>query len=80
MVDRHERRKGVGITEARVWPVSQAKNLKGVKINSSDTVEANRNDGYLVTLHSTFHETPFFFSQFSCSSAGQYINSVSEKL
>lgn len=45
MVDRHDRRKGVGITETRVCPVSQVKNLKEVKINSSNTVEANRNDG-----------------------------------
>lgn len=49
MVDKGERRMGVGVTEARVWPVSQVKNLKEVKINSSDTVDANRNDGYLVT-------------------------------
>lgn len=49
MVDSYERRTGVCITEVRVWCLSPVKNLKKVKIHSSNTVEANRNDGYLVT-------------------------------
>lgn len=44
-----ERRKGVSVIEARVWSMSQMKNLKEGMINSSNTVEANRNDRYLVT-------------------------------
>lgn len=45
MVDRNERRKGMGIRESREWSVSHNENLEEVMINSRNTVEANRNGG-----------------------------------